>query len=161
MLGLVLILLMIFNFCDLLPTIIMLLSPKQTDLVILITSNLSNPWHLWKNVNRLHHRNLPPVLPASTSEFSLSHSFATFFSDKIYQLHISFLSHNRDSTTHITPSSQPFNVSAFHHANLAAVLNWLNLLILIVTWIPFQRHFSNIVYLFFFPLLRKSLICHY
>jgi len=71
----------------------------------LISSSVTNPRHLWKNINKILHRSSLPALLTYDSLNTLSHSFAKFFSDKIHKLHTSLLSNHTSTSPHIPPRS--------------------------------------------------------
>ena len=79
----------------------------------LISSSLTNPRHLWNNINKILHRSSMPVLPSYESLSSLSQSFATFFSDKIHKLHTTLLSNHTRVSPHVPPPFTPPNFSCF------------------------------------------------
>jgi exonuclease III len=79
----------------------------------LISSSLTNPRHLWNNINKILHRSSMPVLPSYESLSSLSQSFATFFSDKIHKLHTTLLSNHTRVSPHVPPPFTPPNFSSF------------------------------------------------
>ena len=79
----------------------------------LISSSITNPRHLWKNINTIFHRSPLPALPTNDSLSSLSHSFAKFFSDKIHKLHTSLLFNHTAASPHVPPPSTPPSFSSF------------------------------------------------
>jgi len=80
----------------------------------LIASSSSNPRKLWNSINTLLERIsfLDPLLPSIASSQSLSQMFATFFSDKILNLH-SALKSSTISSSHIPPNHTPTILSSF------------------------------------------------
>jgi len=58
----------------------------------LIAPSSSNPRKLWNSINTLLECKPSPLLPSLASSQSLSQMFTTFFSDKIFKLHITLKS---------------------------------------------------------------------
>ena len=58
----------------------------------LILKSASNPHLLWKTINSLLHCSPTPALPTAPARPSLSQLFATFFSEKVSELHLKLLS---------------------------------------------------------------------
>ena len=79
----------------------------------LISSNISQPKNLWRSVNKILHRQSPPVLPTLFPNSALPSMFATFFSDKIHKLRYNLLSHPSYLSPHITPLHSPTIITQF------------------------------------------------
>ena len=92
----------------------------------LISSATTNSRKLWTTVNNFLHRKSSPVLPSYHCLKSLSHSFATFFSDKIHKLHTNLLLKANYSSPHIDPPFNPVNLSNFQPVTLDEVSKLLS-----------------------------------
>jgi hypothetical protein len=79
----------------------------------LIACSLTNPRHLWNNVNKMFHRTSSHVLPSYDAVGSLLNHVQHFLSDKIHKLQTGVLSnHVRNSPLIPLPSTPP-NFSSF------------------------------------------------
>jgi hypothetical protein len=92
----------------------------------LISSVTTNSRKLWSTVNNFLHRKSAPVLPSFDCLKSLSHSYATFFSDKIHKLHTKLLSKVNHTSPHIDPPHHPSNLSYFHPVTIDEVSKLLS-----------------------------------
>jgi hypothetical protein len=88
----------------------------------LISSHQNQPRQLWAAINSLLSRNIPTVLPASSSFSTLASSFLKFFDDKIAKLCLSsgpgFAS---TSAGLASPPIPPPSLQSFHPATLEEV----------------------------------------
>ena len=55
----------------------------------LVSSSSENAQHIWQTINKLLHRNCSSALPTFTSANAVTYGFASSFTDKIYELHLS------------------------------------------------------------------------
>ena len=79
----------------------------------LISSSSSNPRKLWNTINKLLHRKHISQLPSSIDSKSLPHMFATFFSNKVLQLHSTIKLLSTNTSPHFQPHHVPANLTAF------------------------------------------------
>jgi hypothetical protein len=92
----------------------------------LISSNAKNSRKLWSTVNSLLHRKLSPVLPTTSNINSLCQSFATFFYEKIHNLHTNLLSKQSTASPHIDPPQLTTRLLHFHPATCEEISKLLS-----------------------------------
>jgi hypothetical protein len=80
----------------------------------LISASTSNPRKLWNSINNLLDRKPVSHLPSFASAKSLSHMFATFFSEKIFKLHTALQSATKNESPHTSPKNTPICLSFFN-----------------------------------------------
>ena len=96
----------------------------------LILSSIFNPRILWKTINFLLHRNLLRFLPFTKSLSSLSQLFATYFPDKVSNLHINLLCTTFATPVHFLSKSIPQDFLTFASEwNIHSYLLMLKLLL--------------------------------
>jgi len=88
----------------------------------LIGANKSQPRKLWQAVNNILHRKPPSILPTTIPVVSLADKFASFFTDKITNLHSHLASGASTSSPHIQPPITPSELSAFRPASIDEVI---------------------------------------
>ena len=88
----------------------------------LIAANKSQPRKLWQTVNTILHRRPPSILPLTIPTASLADRFASFFTDKITNLHSQLASVATSSSPHIHPPTTPSKLSAFRPASKEEVI---------------------------------------
>ena len=92
-----------------------ILKAKKAYHAQLVNDSRSNPRKLWQTINTLLHRSAKSVLPSTISPSSLSHTFASFFKDKVSTLHRNLLTnaHNSSTATHPNPPHKPAALDSF------------------------------------------------
>ncbi len=99
----------------------LILSAKKRYYSNLISSSSNNPRHLWKTVNHLLHRKSLSPLPSFSSLVSLADHFASFFTDKISKLRLSFSGSSTMSPHSESPASLPPQFSVFKPASQSEI----------------------------------------
>ena len=88
----------------------------------LITANKAQPRKLWHTVNTILHRKPPSILPTTIPATSLADRFASFFTDKITNLHSHLAAGATTLSPHIQPPATPSELSAFRHVSKDEVI---------------------------------------
>lgn len=83
-----------------------------------ISLNKDNPKQLWKVLDSLLGRDIPPSLPNSDSPSSLATSFLNFFNDKIEKLSSSIPVFATHDPNYCAPSVKPPSIDSFTLANV-------------------------------------------
>ena len=94
----------------------------------LVQSSASNPRELWKTINTLLHRNKTSPLPspATFPTASLAQSFASFFTDKIAKIHLTFSLTPTRTDPHFKPPQQPPALTSFQPTTTDEITKLIN-----------------------------------